>query len=242
MLKIAQQTIHSSDGAAVATEVLARLQLGDTVLSPPRFMAGKSMASWFALDIEVLNMLEASTAQLHSPLPVFMNISVATLDIGTFFNMFQSKLMALDPEVRNRLVIEIPESSGMRGAELVRRLRAIKSTGAKVAIDDFGQEHANQERLEAFDWDFCKIDLPAIQTTENLNWVDAAIRHCYANKTHLIMEKVESSQDIDHLLHPVRNTAWFQGYCFSRPEVVGPTHALVGLEQSRANAGVLAWG
>ena len=187
-------------------------------------------------------MLQASTAQLHSPLLVFMNISAATLDIRTFFSLFQSKLMALDPEVRNRLVIEIPESSDMRGAELVRRLRAIKSTGAKVAIDDFGQEHANQERLEAFDWDFCKIDLPAIQTTENLNWVDAAIRHCYANKTHLIMEKVESSQDIDHLLHPVRNTAWFQGYCFSRPEVVGPTHALVGLEQSRANAGVLAWG
>ena len=77
MLKIAQQTIHSSDGAAVATEVLARLQLGDTVLSPPRFMAGKSMASWFALDIEVLHMLQASTAQLHSPLLVFMNISAA---------------------------------------------------------------------------------------------------------------------------------------------------------------------
>src|SRR3546814_3696309 len=93
-------------------------------------------------------------------------VSAATLDIRTFFSLFQSKLMALDPEVRNRLVIEIPESSDMRGAELVRRLRAIKSTGAKVAIDDFGQEHANQERLEAFDWDFCKIDLPAIQTTE----------------------------------------------------------------------------
>ncbi|QCT95471.1 EAL domain-containing protein (plasmid) [Stutzerimonas degradans] len=242
MLKIAHQTIHSSDGLAVATEVLARLQFGDAVFTPPHFMAGKSRAAWFALDIEVLRMLRASSTLVNSPLVVFMNISASTLDTCAYFHIFHAKLMALDPAILNRLVIEIPESSSLRGDELVARLIAIKSTGAKVAIDDFGQAHANQERLETFDWDFCKIDLPAIQTTENLNWVDVAIKHCTANSTHLIMEKIESVHDIDHLLLPVKHSAWYQGYCFSRPEAVDLMIPVAGSGSATTRRSNHAWG
>jgi EAL domain-containing protein (putative c-di-GMP-specific phosphodiesterase class I) len=240
MLTIAHQTIHCSDGVAVATEVLARLQFGDAVLTPPHFMAGKSAAAWFALDIEVLRMLRASSTLVNSSLVVFMNMSASTLDTSAYFHIFHAKMKDLSPAILNRLVIEIPESSSLRGDELVARLVAIKSAGAKVAIDDFGQAHANQERLETFDWDFCKIDLPAIQATENLDWLEMAIRHCKTTRTRLIMEKIESVHDIDHLFHPVKHAAWFQGYCFSRPVVVGPAHQMVGQEQSSARS--LGWG
>lgn len=232
MLKIAQQTIHRSDGTPVATEVLARLLLGQTVLTPPTFMADQNDESWFALDIEVLRLTLAYDVCNRSPGAVFVNISAPTLDSEAFFRLYQSKLMEVEPATIARLVIEIPETSSLVGKGLVNRLVALKHTGVRVAIDDFGQLHANQERLESFDWDFCKIDLPAIQVTANMNWMDVAIKHCNATNTHLIMEKIESEGDIAHLLQPVKRQAWFQGYCFSRPEVVALRHP-VGVGQHR---------
>ncbi|SIQ98873.1 EAL domain-containing protein [Aquipseudomonas alcaligenes] len=216
MLRIASQSVHLQDGSAVAAEVLSRLQLGSKLLSPGDFMAARSREAWFALDVEVMRLVVNSKTLLNTALPTFVNLSPATLEDDYFFAAFCREVASVASQIRGALVIEIPEASSISGSRLVSRLRELQAHGAQVAIDDFGREFAHQERLEIFPWRYCKVDLAACQTTDDLNWLDKAIHYSKANGIQLIMEKIECFKSME-VLSPVKSTAWYQGYVFSRP-------------------------
>jgi len=219
MLRIASQTIHRHDGSTVAAEVLARLQIGQTELSPPSFMHGRSAEEWSSLDQVVMAMV-MSTPSLHAGnKPTFVNVSAGTLENDQHMHSFCRAVERHTDQRSQQLVIEIPESSPLKGKRLVARLRDIELAGAQVAIDDFGSEHAAQERLEAYAWHYCKVDLGAVQEHDNLDWLDRAIRYAEREGIQLVMEKLECLKDMEVLL-PVRYRAWFQGYSFSRPKTL----------------------
>lgn len=235
MLRIASQTVHSLDGSCVAAEVLARLKIGQAVLSPPVFMHGCTAESWYAMDIEVLKLVASSKDLRTATEPTFVNISPATLENETYLRRYCSEIASQIDDRKGKIVIEVPERSSLNGRELSRRLDAIQFTGAQIAIDDFGSEFASQGRLESHRWDYCKIDLAAIQNKRDLDWFDHAIRYCRDNGVQLIMEKLESLKDID-LMSPVKSFAWFQGYGFSRPEMVNTPNAVFGGTRQRVEA------
>ncbi|MGI1189106.1 hypothetical protein ACRCRN_34150, partial [Pseudomonas aeruginosa] len=79
MLRIAKQSVHLLDGTVVAAEVLARLQIGNSELSPVAFMSGCSPESWYALDIEVLRLVASCEELRQATVPTFVNVSPATL-------------------------------------------------------------------------------------------------------------------------------------------------------------------
>lgn len=63
------------------------------------------------------------------------------------------------PDIRNRLVIEITESTSIRNLdEAVRFVDAVKRLGCKVAIDDFGAGYSSYRNLRELDIDMVKID------------------------------------------------------------------------------------
>lgn len=227
MLRIATQTVHTLDGAAVASEVLARLQIGDKVLTPPKFMHGCSPASWFALDIEVLKMVGTAKELIEASGPTFINISAATLENDQYLRAFCQQIAQQADSRKGAIVVEIPEKSHLGGRELLSKIEEIQFAGARVAIDDFGRHYATQDRLELHDWGFCKIDLAAFQHQENLDWLDAAIRYAERNGIQLIMEKLESMRDIE-VLSPVKNSAWYQGYVYARPKLIDTPNCVFG--------------
>lgn len=238
MLRIAKQTVHTLDGSIVASEVLARLQIGSQVLTPPAFMNGCSAESWFALDMEVIKIVGTADDLKNASAPTFVNISPATLENDHFLRAFCQEIERQADTRKAKLVIEIPEMSALQGRDLTRRLEEIEFSGADVAIDDFGREHASQERLELFSWRYCKIDLAAFQEQANLDWLDSAIRYARANGIQLIMEKLESFRDIE-ALSPVKNTAWYQGYCYAMPALVDTPNAIFGHRRPRNHATVM---
>lgn len=216
MLKVATQTFHTLDGACVAAEVLARLQVGKREFTPYTFMNGCTAEGWHSLDLAVITLI-ASMEQVHSsPVPTFVNVSPGTLENDKYMDSFCSHIEEQVSTRQADLVIEIPELSSLSGQRLTSKLRDLESAGAKLAIDDFGCAYAAQERLESYDWHYCKIDLGAVQLRNDLDWMEKAIRYSQSNGIQIIMEKIESFRDID-ALSPVKNRAWFQGYCFSRP-------------------------
>jgi len=224
MLRIASQSVHLQDGTAVAAEVLSRLQVGSKQLTPGVFMNARSREAWFALDVEVMRLVSNSKTLTGTLLPTFVNISPATLEDDYFFASFCSELAKVVSGLRGKLVIEIPEASSIAGGRLVSRLRDLEAHGAHVAIDDFGQEFAHQDRLELYPWKYCKVDLAAFQSTDDLNWLDKAIHYSNAHGIQLIMEKIECFKSMD-LLSPVKSTAWYQGYAFARPALLCEFHA-----------------
>lgn len=219
MLRIATQSVHLQDGTTVAAEVLSRLQVGSKHLTPGVFMDARSREAWFALDVEVIRLVASSESILTTKLPTFLNISPATLEVDYFFAAFCREVANVSSQIRGNLVVEIPEASSISGGRLISRLRELQDNGAQVAIDDFGREFAHQDRLELFPWRYCKVDLAACQTTGDLDWLDRAIQYSNEHGIQLIMEKIECFKSMD-LLSPVKSTAWYQGYAFSRPTIL----------------------
>lgn len=219
MLRIARQTLHTLNGTCVAAEVLARLQIGSRVLPPPIFMHGSSKEAWHSLDMEVIRMVATSLELRSTVAPTFVNVSPATLENEKYLDAFCNEIAQQVGKRRGRLVIEIPEASALDGQELQTKLHQIEFAGAHVAIDDFGREFAAQGRLELHRWHYCKVDLGAVQERENLNWLDQAIRYSKDRGVQIIIEKLECPKTLE-LLTPVKNTAWYQGYCYSRPELL----------------------
>lgn len=237
MLRIATQTVHTLDGTAVASEVLARLQIGNRVITPPMFMHGCSPESWYALDIEVIKMVGTAKELIEATVPTFINISAATLENDHYLRAFCQQIALQADKRKGSIVVEIPEKSALSGRELTNKVDEIKFAGARVAIDDFGRHYATQDRLELHDWEFCKIDLAAFQHQKNLDWLDTAIRYAARNGIQLIMEKLESLRDID-VLSPVKNTAWYQGYVYARPKLIDTPNCVFG-KRLPANAPIV---
>lgn len=64
-----------------------------------------------------------------------------------------------NPEIANRIVIEIVESEKLQDTKLASEfIKTIKSFGAKISIDDFGSGYSNFDYLLRLDADFIKID------------------------------------------------------------------------------------
>ena len=219
MLKIATQTFHAIDGACVASEVLARLQIGKREFTPHTFMHGCTPEGWHSLDLAVITMVAGIEEVRSSPVPIFVNVSPGTLENDEYMDSFCSHIEQQVSSRQSDLVIEIPELSSLSGQRLISKLRDIESAGAKLAIDDFGCAYAAQERLESYNWHYCKIDLGAVQQRTDLDWMEKAIRYSQSNAIQIIMEKIETFRDIE-ALSPVKKRAWFQGYCFSRPRTL----------------------
>lgn len=66
--------------------------------------------------------------------------------------------------VPERFTLEILETDRLRGGERgLETLKELKESGCKIAIDDFGVDQSNFERLMEIDPDFIKIDGKFIQ-------------------------------------------------------------------------------
>jgi len=197
-------------------------------------MHSSTAEAWHSLDMEIIKMVGSSVELRNSTTPTFVNVSPATLENPRYLDSFCTEIAKQTGKRRGRLVVEIPEASALAGPELKRKLHQIELTGAQVAIDDFGREFAIQGRLELHQWHYCKVDLGAVQERENLNWLDRAIRYSKDRGVQIIIEKLESPKTIE-LLTPVKNTAWYQGYCYSRPELLEtPLVALGSLSATEA--------
>jgi len=66
---------------------------------------------------------------------------------------------ASPPECASRLVIEITETAALDNiGELAHFVDALRHTGCRVALDDFGAGHTSLRHLQALDVDIVKID------------------------------------------------------------------------------------
>lgn len=212
MIELALQKIHHQNGAVLGHEVLARKTTVQGVLGPGVFMAGATDEDWERLDAEVIGLVLARAHELPARGILFINLSPASL-----LNLLHlNRLCQLVSGLSLSVCFEIPELSPLQGVDLEERLVMIRRHGIAVAIDDYGQDSADSARLKRHAWDFCKIDLPALARSINLDWVIEARDHCTRCGTGLILEKVEQEHLLCEALLPLTGAAR-QGYGLSMP-------------------------
>ncbi|MCA3779040.1 MAG: EAL domain-containing protein [Burkholderia sp.] len=150
------------------------------------------------------------------PLRIAVNVAPKDLERTKFVSIVEEAIHALPPgftlvlEVTERILLE-------KNARTTEIFQALRSKGAKFAIDDFGTHHSNLDMLSRFPFDYVKIDR---QFVAQLNGGGAgliegiaAVAHHYDLK--IIAEGVETEAQ-HHALHAV-GIQYAQGYLYQRP-------------------------
>ncbi|URD69214.1 GGDEF/EAL-containing response regulator [Leptospira borgpetersenii] len=139
-------------------ECLARIQDGDRVYSPASFISIARSTGIIRLLTPV--MIEKSIRYFAQYPEYSFSVNISELDLEKkgFAFWVISRLQHYEITA-NRLTLEILETDRLRGGERgLETLKELKEYGCRIAIDDFGVDQSNFERLMEIDPDFIKID------------------------------------------------------------------------------------
>ena len=153
------------------------------------------------------------------PLRIAVNVSPVQLRQRDFVRrVFQA--METVPELYGRLDLEITESTIMRDLEdNVRKLRALREMGVRVAVDDFGTGYSSLGYLAKLPVDVIKLDRSFVTSmvgnAHSMVLVSTIISMAHALELIVTAEGVESEEQAK-LLHMLKCDE-LQGYFISRP-------------------------
>jgi EAL domain-containing protein (putative c-di-GMP-specific phosphodiesterase class I) len=121
----------------------------------------------------------------------------------------------------NRVVIEILEGISVHATEQnLNQLKELKKLGFQLAIDDFGAQHSNFERIHRLNVDYIKIDgsfIKNIDTDISSYKIAQTITHLGKNmEAKVIAEFVHSSSVYQKILE--LGIDYAQGYHIGEPK------------------------
>ena len=216
------QGIHDNKtGKIYKYEALARLETPEQTYSP-FFFINVAQSSGFAHDITKI-MIEKSFAYLATlPEEIQLSLNITEHDLATKklkeYLLDELQKHQLTP---NRITLEILEGITSNGTKNnIKQLNQLKEMGFKLAIDDFGVEYSNFERLTEIDIDFIKIDGKYIKTLTS-NKKSLQIAQAIANFAHTMGIRVVAEFVEDEAIQKIvedLGIEFSQGYCFSKPQ------------------------
>jgi EAL and modified HD-GYP domain-containing signal transduction protein len=151
---------------------------------------------------------------------------------SAFINVTERFLREIDPLplAPETTVLELLEDATPSQA-LIERLRALRTQGFRVALDDYNPTPANTPLLEVAD--LVKVDLRARDRAAS----EALMRNLRGRGLKVVAEKVEQQEEFEWSL--AAGASLFQGYFFCRPvELAGTELRAASLGRLRAAAGL----
>ena len=151
-----------------------------------------------------------------------MSINLSALDIEMpSMRKYIFKLLKKHKENASRVVFELLEDESVKDFRTIQSfINDVKKYGAKIAIDDFGAEYSNFERLLDYQPDILKIDgclIKNIQTDKySKSIVETIINFAKKQNIKIVAEYVEN-EDIFNILKKL-GADYSQGYYFGKPE------------------------
>ena len=129
----------------------------------------------------------------------------------------QLRKSGLEP---NLLTLELTETVLMKNVpRTLRRLRALRASGVRLAVDDFGTGYSSMAYLQRFPIDVIKIDKSFVaemtETRESVALVHAMVQMAKALELEIVAEGIESEEQRSMLQDEGVDVG--QGYLFARP-------------------------
>ena len=203
-------------------EMLCRFKEGNTF---EWIMFGEDIGMASELDIAVcrraLNYITKKRMDTDESFSI--NLSGQSMTDESFLQRFEEEIKGHE-EIKHRLIFEITESTQIKDldqvGEVVKRLR---SSGLKIALDDFGAGSASFQYLSSMHVDFVKIDGKYIKNIMNdkrdMIMVKNLTQMCKDLDMKVVGEFVEN-KEIANALHNL-GIDYGQGYYFGKP-AAGP--------------------
>ena len=168
-----------------AAEVLARWHENGVLIGPHQ----NPDVDWVAVDIATVSILGRSAELCQMFLPaLFINVSEELLASDTQFARWLQIVEGIIKSKRVRITIEITEL--IPDVLLHKRWLQLKSLGAEMALDDYGQDFSSFARLTDYSWDYCKFSAQRLIEGESMQ----AALYCMSKKIKCVTEQIETQQ------------------------------------------------
>jgi diguanylate cyclase (GGDEF)-like protein/PAS domain S-box-containing protein len=151
------------------------------------------------------------------PLVISVNISGVQLQRAEFIDEVRSVLEETEIQPSS-LALELTESVMMKDMDLsISRMKALRSLGVKLAIDDFGSGYSSLMYLRRLPVDILKVDRSFLADTslEGTHLLIAVVELARIFKLHTVVEGVEDETYLTRLKDT--HCAYGQGYYFAKP-------------------------
>lgn len=199
-------------------EALARIVLEDRVVSPFEFLEPAKLSGLLPEITKI--MIDKTLKEMTKNNFVFsINITEDDLAEDYLLEYLEEKTSSykISP---NRIILEILEGVSSTGKKNhIKQLTSLKSKGFKIAIDDFGAEYSNFERILDLDIDFIKIDakyIKNIDTDKRSLEIVRAIAFFTKNVNIPCVAEFVHNEEVQKIVDEL-GISYSQGYYFSEP-------------------------
>lgn len=161
---------------------------------------------------------------LAPDLRVSINLSARSIGYGKW-NDILGRSLRRDPDIGNRLILEITESSTILLPDLVLSfMKDLRKRGITFALDDFGAGTTSFRYLRDFNFDIVKIDEQFVRNVatdpDNQVLIQALISIAEHFGMHTVAEAVENIIDSNWLA--AHGIDCLQGYYWGAPTMTPP--------------------
>ena len=215
------QGIHNNKTKKIIKyESLARLEVDGKIYSPYFFIEIAKNSGFFVEITKI--MIDKSFAYLsqHDE-EITMSINITEDDLySRKLKEYLLDRLAFYNLDANQIVLEILEGISAGGAHNnIIQLKELKEVGFKLAIDDFGVEYSNFERINELDVDFIKIDgkyIKNLDTNPKSYKIAKAISEFASSMGIRVIAEFVENESIQKVVEDI-GIEFSQGYCFSVP-------------------------
>ena len=200
-------------------EVLARIQKDGEIISPYRFLEPARLSGVLPEITKI--MIDKSFKEMSKNNYTFsINITEEDLIRNYLLKYLnkKSKEYGIDP---SRVILEILEGVSSDGKKNhIKQLSAMKESGYSLAIDDFGSEYSNFERVLELEIDFLKIDakyIKDIHTNKKSYEITRAIVFFAKNAKIPCIAEFVHDENVQAIIDEL-DINFSQGFYFSEPQ------------------------
>ncbi|WP_456323911.1 EAL domain-containing protein [Hydrogenimonas sp.] len=200
-------------------ECLARIVKGDKLYTPFLFI---SIAEQIGAIPEITKIMidKSFKAFRHNSYGFSINITEIDLNNHYLQTYLEKKLQeyAIEP---SRVVLEVLEGISATGAKnSLEQLIQLEEMGFKIAIDDFGAQNSNFERVHSMNVDFIKIDGSFVKNIaidpKSYSIVKTITEFAKSIGAEVVAEYVHS-KEVQEIIKEL-GIEYSQGYYFSEPK------------------------
>ena len=200
-------------------EALVRIEQNGKVFTPFEFLEAAQLSG---LMPEITKVMIEKSFRIMQKREDSFSINITEDDLGRNYlpEYIAAKLQEYSIAPK-RLIIEILEGISSHGKQShIKQLNALKALGLCVAIDDFGAEYSNFERIMDLDIDFIKIDakyIKNIDTDSKSYEIAKSIANFAKNSNILCVAEFVHSKSVQEVVEELK-IEYSQGYYFDEPK------------------------
>lgn len=199
-------------------EALARIVLENKIISPFEFLEPARLSGLLP---EITKVMIDKTLKEMTKNNFDFSINITEDDLAEDYLIdYLEEKSSFYKINANRIILEILEGVSSTGKKNhIKQLNTLKSKGFKIAIDDFGAEYSNFERILDLDVDFIKIDakyIKNINSDKRSYEIVRAIAFFTKNVNIPCIAEFVHNQEVQNIVDELGIT-FSQGYHFSVP-------------------------